>query len=278
MQPLKSYEQNQKVIHSIYSSRLKLQLLLSLLQKNESLSALREVTGSTSQALIPKIRSLETQMLIEARDREYFLTPLGKIVAGKVAEFVGVMAGINRHKEFWATHDLSALPEEFLSRIGDLQESEVKLDTQVDILTVYSNYLRIVKEAAYIHGISCVMSPGLAGTLADRVVAGIPVELIVNEDVTNILRQEPYIQSLKQLVHFINFKIWVTKESRMVGLTVTDKYISLGLFKTDGKLYDSSSDLFSGNAPAVAWGEDLFRYYRERSQLLEIDKLVSETQ
>ncbi|MDD1717179.1 MAG: DUF1724 domain-containing protein, partial [Methanoregulaceae archaeon] len=71
---------------------------------------------------------------------------------------------------------------------------------------------------------------------------------------------------------------WVTKENRMVGLTVTDKYISLGLFKTDGKLYDSSSDLFSGNAPAVKWGEDLFRYYRERSQLLEIDKLVSGTQ
>jgi predicted transcriptional regulator len=275
MTPLKSYEQHHKVIHSIYSSRLKIQILLSLLQKNEPLSALREVTGSTSQALIPKIRSLESQTLIEARSHEYFLTPFGKIIAEKVADFVNIMAGINRHKEFWSTHDLSGLPEEFLSRIGDLQETEVKLDTQVDILTVYSNYLRIVKEAAYIHGISCVMSPGLAETLSDRVVAGIPVELIVNEDVTNILKQEPYIGALKHLTNFPNFKVWVTKENRMVGLTVTDKYISLGLFKLDGKLYDSSSDLFSGDPYAVAWGEDLFRYYRERSKQLEIEMFVS---
>jgi len=66
MDTLKIYEHHKQPIHSIYSSRLKIQILLTLLHNKASLSRLREVTGSTSQALNPKIRSLEKQGLIEA--------------------------------------------------------------------------------------------------------------------------------------------------------------------------------------------------------------------
>jgi predicted transcriptional regulator len=119
MNPLDSYELYQKSIHSIFSSRLKIQILLSLLVEHPPLSRLREITGSTSQALIPKIRNLESQMLIESRNSEYFLTPLGKAVAVEVSNFVNIMSGISSHKEFWAIHDLSGIPEEFLERIGN---------------------------------------------------------------------------------------------------------------------------------------------------------------
>jgi predicted transcriptional regulator len=272
MSPLEIYDQHQKVIHSIYSSRLKLQILLTLLQEHPSLSRLREVTGSTSQALIPKIRNLESQMLIESINYEYFLTPLGKVVAKGVADFVIIMGGINRHKEFWATHDLSGLPEEFMSRLGELQDSEVELDTQVDIMHVYSHFLKIVKEGSYIHGISSIMSPGIAETVAQRVVAGIPVELVVNEEVTTLLGKEPYSGQIKQLASFSNFKVYVTKEELKVGITVTDKYLSVGLYKKDSNLYDSSTDLFSSEDSAIKWGEDLFMYYRDRATLLDLSK------
>ena len=270
MNPLDSYEQYQKSIHSIFSSRLKIQILLTLLQEHPPLSRLREVTGSTSQALIPKIRSLESQMLIETRNYEYFLTPIGKAVAVEVSNFVMLMSGITRHREFWAIHDLSGIPAPFLQRIGDLQESDVKLDTQVDIMHVYSHFLRIVREAEYIHGISSIMSPGLAETVAERVVAGVPVELVVNEQVTSLLGKEPYIGLVQKLTGYGNFKIWVTGEELRVGITVTDKYLSVGLFKNDSNLYDSSTDLFSQVPEAIRWGEDLFRYYRDRSVLIDL--------
>jgi len=205
MNPLDSYEQYQKSIHSIFSSRLKIQILLTLLQEHPPLSRLREVTGSTSQALIPKIRSLESQMLIETRNYEYFLTPIGTAVAAEVSNFVMLMSGITRHREFWAIHDLSGIPAPFIQRIGDLQESDVKLDTQVDIMHVYSHFLRIVREAEYIHGISSIMSPGLAETVAERVVAGVPVELVVNEQVTSLLGKEPYIGLVQKLTGYGNF-------------------------------------------------------------------------
>jgi predicted transcriptional regulator len=273
MDSLDIYEHHQKPIQSIYTSRLKIQILLTLIAKNASLGWLREVTGSTSQALIPKIRSLEKQNLIEAENYEYRLTPLGRVVAMNVEGFVQLIGGIDQHSTFWAAHDLSGLPEAFLSSIGDLYNSEPKQDTTTDMFSVYSHYLEILKDTAYIHTLSSVASPSLAQVLAEKVTVGIPVELVVNTHVIELLTQEPYASNMKALAAFPNFMVWVTTEKLQVGLTVTDKYLSLGLFKKDDQLYDSSTDLFSHDPRAVVWGENLFRYYKERSTKLEISTL-----
>ena len=276
MDSLEIYEHHQKPIQSIYTSRLKIQILLTLISKNASLGLLREVTGSTSQALIPKIRSLEKQNLIEAENYEYRLTPLGRVVAINVDGFVQLIGGIDQHSTFWAAHDLSGLPDAFLSSIGDLYNSKPTQDTTTDMFSVYSHYLEILKDTAYIHTLSSVASPSLAQVLAEKVTVGIPVELVVNNYVIELLTKEPYASNLKGLAVFPNFMVWVTNEKLQVGLTVTDKYLSLGLFKKDDQLYDSSTDLFSQDPSAVVWGENLFRYYKERSTKLEILKLFQE--
>jgi predicted transcriptional regulator len=273
MDSLKIYERHKKIIHSIYSSRLKIQILLTLLHNKASLSRLREITGSTSQALIPKIRNLEKQGLMEAVNYEYCLTPLGRVVAMNVEGFVQLLGGINQHHTFFTHHELGDLPVTFLSRIGDLYNSEPKQDTTTDMFYVYSHYLEILKDAAYIHGVSSVASPGLAQFIAEKVVTGIPVELVVNNEVIELLTKEPYATNMQGLVAYPNFYVWVTNENLRVGLTVTDKYLSMGLFKKDTNLYDSSSDLFSNDPRAVKWGENLFQYYKERSKQLDLVRL-----
>jgi predicted transcriptional regulator len=271
---IKIYERHQKLIRSIYNSRLKIQVLLTLHQKNTSLGKLREATGSTSQALIPKLRSLEKQGLIEAEKYDYCLTPLGRAVAINVEGFIQLIGGISQHHTFFTDHDLSDLPVTFLTRIGDLYKSEPKQDTTTDMFYVYSHYLEILKDAQYIHGISSVASPGLARFIAEKVITGIPVELVVNNEVIELLTKEPYASNMQSLIVFSNFSVWVTGENMRVGLTVTDKYLSLGLFKKDTNLYDSSSDLFSSDPQAVEWGENLFRYYKERSTKLDMATLI----
>ncbi len=273
MDSIKIYEHHKQPIHAIYSSRLKIQILLTLLHNTASLGRLREITGSTSQALIPKIRSLEKQGLIEAVNYEYCLTPLGRVVAMNVEGFVEIIGGIDQHHAFFTEHDLSDLPLAFLSRIGDLYNSEPKQDTTTDMFYVYSHYLEILKDATFIHGISSVASPGLAQFIAEKVVTGIPVDLVVNHEVIELLTKEPYASNMQGLLGFSNFSVWVTTERLRVGLTVTDKYLSLGLFKKDSNLYDSSTDLFSSAPRAVEWGENLFRYYKERSAKLDLATL-----
>ncbi|SNQ59143.1 transcriptional regulator FilR1 domain-containing protein [Candidatus Methanoperedens nitratireducens] len=62
----------------------------------------------------------------------------------------------------------------------------------------------------------------------------------------------------------------VTDENIKVGMTVTDRCLSLGLYKKDGVTYDTTTDLFSFNRRAIEWGRRLFEYYHQRSDILEI--------
>lgn len=270
MDSLQVYNKTHKMVQSIYSSRLKIQILLSLTTGTKSLSDLRDVTGSTSQALIPKIRGLEKLSLIEQKEHGYDLTSLGGIVTSKIEDFVVTMGEIHQHREFWANHDLKGIPPSFLGELGDLIHSDVTIDTTTDILHVYSNFLRILKEAKYIMSISSMMSPGLAEALLDRVVAGIPVDLIIDQTIVDLLKKEPYANEMRTLISMDNFHVLVANEPLRIAFTISDKYFSLGLNTKDGKIYDSTSDLMSNDPKAIEWGIRLFHHYRNRSSPLTL--------
>lgn len=271
MDPLEVYNAHFKLIQSIYSSRLKIQILLSVAGGQKNLSELREITGSTSQAIIPKIRSLERISLIEQIDHGYAITPVGKILATKIGDFVMTLGEITQHREFWAAHDIEGIPQPFLFQIGDLISSDVKYDTTDNMFHVYTHFVTILQQAAYIHGISSVMSPQVADVLGERIIAGIPVELIVSRSVAEGLMQEPFVSKIRHLKSYKNFRIWMVDEPLHLGITVTDRHLSLGLNNKANAVYDSSADMYSSDPKAREWAENLFRYYQGRAKLMTIE-------
>jgi len=261
MDILDIYEDVQKDVQAIYRSRLQAQILLSLYVDNNTLAKLREVTGSTSQALLPKIRILESNKLIESVEHEYRLTPLGKIVASRVADSVMTMGTVLEHKEFWKSHYMEAIPQPLLESIGSLYDSKIVSDTNVEIFNVYHHFLDMIKKADHIYGITAIMSSGHADILGERIQEGIPVKLIVTKSVIEELRQQPYIEQIHQLQKLPNFQVFMVDNDINLGFTVTDKCLSLGLYKSDGITYDTTTDLFSYDETAIKWGEKLFEYY-----------------
>ena len=270
MDPLDVYNTTYKQIQSIFSSRLKIQILLSVAEGSKQLSELREITGSTSQAIIPKIRTLERLSLIEPVDHGYAITPVGRVLATKIGDYVMTMGELMQHREFWATHDIEGIPQSFIYQIGDLINSEVKFDTTDNMFHVYTHFVSILQQAEYIHGISSVMNPQIADVLSERIVAGVPVELVVSHSVREGLIQEPFKDKILALQRYAHFKVWMVDEPLSLGITVTDKHLSLGLNKKSTAVYDSSADLYSSDPRARDWAERLFRYYRDRAALLEI--------
>lgn len=118
MNDFEKYNEMEDDLQAIYRSRLLTEILLSLNDSSKKLSQLREITGSTSQAIIPKLRKLETDHLIEAKEREYYLTPVGKIVASGVADSFATVGTVNKFKYFWSTHYIEGIPTPLLKEIG----------------------------------------------------------------------------------------------------------------------------------------------------------------
>jgi predicted transcriptional regulator len=55
------------------------------------------------------------------------------------------------------------------------------------------------------------------------------------------------------------------RDSLKIALTVTERFLSLGLFAVDGT-YDYSADLMSSHPQALEWGKRLFEYYHASSE------------
>jgi predicted transcriptional regulator len=265
MNSLDVYKKMGDEVQGIYRSRLITEILLALNEGNKKLLQLREIMGSTSQAIIPKIRKLEAEDLIEIRGREYCLTPIGKIVASEVASSFTTLGTINKFRHFWATHYLNGIPEPLIKEIGYLFNSTILRDRKTRILNVYNNQLKIFKEANCIHGVSSVVTEGYSSSVSERVKEGIPVELIVPPYIANKLKQPPYAERFEAVKDCENLKLKVTNEDIKIGLIVTDKNLSLNLYKKRGNEYDIATGLFSDDQKALEWGEKLFGYYNIRS-------------
>ncbi|MCC4770803.1 DUF1724 domain-containing protein [Methanosarcina sp. DH2] len=247
------YKKRGDDVQAIYRSRLLTEILLSLNEGSRKLSQLREITGSTSQALIPKLRKIEADHLIETKEHEYFLTSAGKIVASGIADSFVTFWTINKFKHFWLRHYLEGIPSPLLKEIGCLYESEVLKDRGMKILNVYNNQLKMIKEADHIYGISSVVTEGYADAISERVKEGVPVELIVPLHVAEELKRSPYLEKIEALKNYENFKLMAMNEDIKVGLIVTDKRLSLNLYKKEGVEYDISTGLFSSDSKAIEW-------------------------
>ncbi|MEL7663072.1 MAG: transcriptional regulator FilR1 domain-containing protein [Methanosarcina mazei] len=252
-------------VQAIYRSRLLTEILLSLNEGSRKLSQLREITESTSQAIIPKLRKLEADHLIETKEHEYFLTSAGKIVASGIADSFVTFWTINKFKHFWLRHYLEEIPSPLLKEIGCLYESEILKNRGMEILNIYNNQLKMIKEADHIYGISSAVTEGYADSISERVKEGIPIELIVPLHVAGELKLSPYVEKLAALKNHETFKLMVMDEDIKVGLIVTDKHLSLSLYKKEGIEYDISTGLFSSDSKAIEWGERLFWYCKGKA-------------
>ncbi|QQR70583.1 MAG: DUF1724 domain-containing protein [Methanolinea sp.] len=252
-------------IQALFRSRLQIQILLALSDGNKTLAQLREITGSSSQALIPKIRKLEANNYIAISEYEYHLTPVGKILALKIQDIILFKSVTRKHKDFWDQHRVDAIPEPFLQDLGELYQTEIVSDTNVDIFNVYFNFLKVLNEAERVCIVSPISSPAHTEAVAKRAMEGATIDLLVGKELIEQFSRPSYAEKISEVVGTGRGKIFILDPMPKLGLTVTDKAISLGLYKLDGITYDSTSDLFSREERAVRWGQRLFDYYRKQA-------------
>ena len=257
-------------IKSIYRSRLLTQILLSLLTENKTLSQLREVTGSTSQAVIPKIRILESNQLLEQDGLNYHLTQMGTILTTKMQDYILSFGVFSKFKDYWTNHHLEGIPEPLLNDIGDLIDSEIIKETTEDVNKVLFTYARYLQESKQAFIVSSMTSIELFDAVIELLAKGIPVELVISKDLFVKLDKEPYIEKYSELMQFSNLKLMVTEEYLRVGTTVSENFLSFGLYKKDGVLFDLTEQIFGFDEKSLGWGRKFFQYYKDRSVVVKV--------
>jgi predicted transcriptional regulator len=166
---------------------------------------------------------------------------------------------IHKFKGFWETHFIRGIPDSLLNNIGDLSESKIIKDEPPSKGRAFENYLKHLKNATEVfHATSSTNSIQL-NAIIQRLKDNVPVEFVYTNDVS---KSDEFIEKIDELKKYKKLKPMVIQYDIKVGLTVTDTFLSFGLYKFDGTCIDCDEDLFSYDQKAIDWGRRLFEHYK----------------
>ncbi len=247
-------------------SELKLKILLSLLSGEKKISELKTEIDVRETTILHVLKDFESENLTTKTAGTYKLTSLGLLTAQIGKEAAEAAEVLEKFKDFWLQHDITALPASLMSKIGALKEATLIRTDTLELDKVYETYLQILMTSNRVIGISPIFHPDYVKAIADIIGQGNTVELILTTPVLNKIYSMVETTPIKSAIEKENLKIYL-QEGLKVALTVTEKNFSLGLFNLNGE-YDDRMDLISLSPHAIHWGEQLFLEYLKTSRRL----------
>lgn len=237
--------------------------MLGLQEEPKPSGVLRDETGASASSVIHAARDLEKEELLVERENGYHLTSVGSVIAAKLSDVILTMDVLEQKKDFWLAHDIDAIPHQFVERLHELQGADIVRSSPTDLIKALSHYLKLLRNVDLLKGASPILHPEFPGIIEKLVGRGVDVELILTEEVFATGKAN-YPSLFQELTAEDNFQVMVSEVPVRVAFTVTDSFMSLGLFDLDGR-FDSNTDLVSRDKGAINWGRELFEYYRKRA-------------
>lgn len=257
------YEMAEESLKSFTRSKVRTEILLLLKEGNKSTSDLEEEMGIRNTTILHAIKEMIKSELVTRAEKRYGLTNLGRMQASMLTEIIDFVLVMKDHRFFWLTHDMSAIPESLLTRIGMLSDSEILEGDPADILKTQEFFISELKRATLIRGLSPIIIPGYAEAIATAAMNGAEVDLILTKPIVEIVTND-HRELLAELLTLDAFRLYSIDMEVTAAFTVTDSLFSLGLFRIDGG-YDVGKDLNCFGEAAIEWGNDLFDHYLCRS-------------
>lgn len=264
---LKLYEEVKDDLKFISSSNVRAKIIISLNTGTTKLKDLKEELNRDASTILHAMRQLEDQNLIFKRDNEYVISQKGVIIGFKLTDMVKTLHTAKMNENLWLNHQIDDIPPHLLLRMGDLNLSNLVESELTDIFKPLDNFSQILMDSDRIRGLSPIFNPDFVETFKLMVESGKEVELILTPQIikkmTGVMDPATLMQ-LGELISQEKLKLWTVNQDVKLAFTVTDKFLSLGLFK-DNNEYDTTKDLVSDNPDAVTWGNSLFEYYRDEA-------------
>lgn len=238
------------------------ELLLLLQKEPKTLEEIKDHFKITAPEILPHIRKLENANLIWQDGKRYILTEVGEVVTKSFDRLSRTLKMFEKDAEFWKEHKISYIPEEFRWRLYELGDYKILKGTPTEIFEPHKEFMKNILKSNTIKGVSPIFHPEYPKAFVELAKMGKNVSIITTRDVYTRIAKE-YKHELEKFLEYCTFEI--CNEKIQVAFTVTDVFLSMGLFLRTGD-YDPLKDLISFEKSAIKWGEDLFKYYENRSE------------
>ncbi len=269
---LEIYEVVSEDLKFLLTSRVRTKVVISLIEGPHNLGDLKKDLNLDAASISHALKNLGERQFVVKRDNAYNLSQKGRIICIKLIDVIKTVYAVQGNEKLWLNHDIDDIPKALLSTLGDLSDSILVESEPTDLFKPFDNFNNILLKSNNIKGLSPIFRLDIVESIQKRVENGADVELIFTGNVLTKLLSTVDSESLLDLENYIsmdNLRIWQIDNNIKVAFTVTDNFLSFGLFSSTGE-YDSTKDLVSNDPDALAWGNRLFNYYKAKSKLFHL--------
>lgn len=227
------------------ASENRLGILHELQKGNLRMQQIARRLGVTPTEAFRQLERLSSASLVQRRpDGSFALTEYGK----QVLQISTSLAFISKHRDYFSTHELTKLPPQFVSRLGELSGAKMEADA---IETINRGSDAFTRAKRYTWGIGEGSIPKhMVPVMNEQVSSGVEVRMIISGTLPppkeNII-EEPR-----------NAEIRVLGDCPVI-IALTERDAVVALRQTGGKVDYAG---FVGDDPVFHdWVRDVFLYY-----------------
>ena len=243
------FDEMVKLLFDISSSD-RLTLLFAIRKQNLRLTHLAEKISATIQETSRHLRRLtDTKLIDKNSDGYYTVTLYGRLVLILLSPY----NFLSKNKDYFLSHDISFLPQEFIERIGELSVYDYSVNVSSvlrhieDVVNSANEYIWLMADQAVITG------PSIDHAIGNRDVC---VNIIIPK---SSLTPEEYQQVKRLLRDKFELKL-VPDENVKIGIAMNEKIAGIAFPDQKGKM-DFNSGFTSGSIVFHKWSGDLFSFY-----------------
>ena len=250
-------------IRFLAQSEIRLKILSELNKRPDNVRGLVKETKITYSSVSSNVAKLEENNYIRKYNGKYYVDPMAKIYFKTLMDFKKSIEIIKDFNSFWYKHNLGLMSIDSMRNINDLKNSKLIETTPLDIYKTHTTIKNQLLKSKDVKAIFPYLHPEYPKLLERILKNGGSLELILPRPITRAI-MNPIDEKLKKnAIKKGKLKLHSVQGDLNLYLTICDKNMSLGLFKTDGS-FDQNRILISKDEKSYEWADDLFEYVKNK--------------
>ncbi|MGB9938010.1 MAG: helix-turn-helix transcriptional regulator [Methanobacterium sp.] len=272
MNAITIYDDVKNDLKLLTSSSIRTKIILSLNQDSKYLSDLKKEIGIGHSTILKEINKLETNDVVIKSNKKYLLSPIGKINAVKLSNFFKSFCSVKNIQKMLLNHYINAIPSFLVDEIGCLDNSIILESSSSDIIKPFNYYTELISSSKRIKTVFPFFYYPYLNMYLDMFNQKKDVNLILTPLIIEKAVKTIGKDNLHQFNHLDYINLFKIKEDIKIALTVTDNFLSIGLFLDDG-IYDATMILINHEKEAIQWGDKLFNHFLKKSNKVSLNDL-----